>query len=81
METMDTSTINIMSMVTTSFKIVFVLAGCVVALISYFQIKEANKMEGKMSIMLPVRVHFGMTMQFLLSVIYVFASTIYLFVF
>ncbi len=73
--------INIMGTVIISFKIILLLAGCIVALVNYFQIKEANKMEDKMSIALPAAVHFGMTAQFLLSVVFVFASTVYLFIF
>ena len=72
---------NLMDALITSSKIVFVLAGVIIALIHYFQIKEANKMEGKMSVTLPAAVHFGMTAQFIISVVFVFASTIYLFIF
>lgn len=64
-----------------SFKIIFLLIGCIVALVNYFQIKEANKMEDKMSVALPAAVHFSMTAQFLLSVVFVFVSTVYLFIF
>ncbi len=78
---MDIQVTNIMGAIIISFKIILLLAGCMVALVNYFQIKEANKMEDKMSIALPSAVHFGMTAQFLLSVAFVFASTIYLFIF
>jgi len=78
---MDILTTNMTNGIVTSFKIIFVIAGCIVALVNFFQIKEATNMERKMSIPLPTGVHFGMTLQFLLSVVFVFASTIYFFVF
>jgi hypothetical protein len=72
---------NLMNAIITTIKIIFLLAGGIIALIHYFQIKEANKMERKMSITLPAAVHFSMTVQLVVSLIFVFASTIYLFIF
>lgn len=78
---MDALIANMANPIIFILKIVLVVGGCFVALINYFHIKEANKMQKKMDIALPSGVGFGMSVQLLLSVVFVFASTVYLFIF
>lgn len=67
--------------ITLSFKALFVVAGGIIVIINYFHNKEAIKMERKLSISLPGSVHLAMSLQLLLSIVFLFAATMTLFLF
>ncbi len=78
MDILPTNSINI---ITIAFKVLFVIAGCMIVAVNYLHTKEARKMESKLSIALPGSVHLAMSMQLLLSILFLFVTTIFLLIF
>lgn len=78
MDILPTETVQV---ITISFKALFVVIGALVVLVNYFHSKEAVKMERKLSIALPGSVHLAMSAQLVLSLIFLFATTMTLFLF
>ena len=75
---MDILPTEVLTVVTTAFKVLFVIVAGVVVLVSYFQAKEARKMEQKLRIALPGSVGLSMSVQLMLSLSYLILATLFL---
>lgn len=71
---MDILPEDILKIVALSFKILLVLGASAIAIVSYFQAKEARKMERKLQIAIPGSVSIAMSMHFVVSLIFLAAS-------
>lgn len=72
---------NATQMITIAFKVLFVIAGGMIVVVNYLHTKEARKMERKLSVSLPGSVHLAMSLQLLLSVLFLFVMTLFLLIF
>lgn len=68
---------------TTAFvlKVLFLAAAGFLVLLSYFEAKEAQKMERKLSIAMPGVVTFAISLQFVVSIIFLAVSAVVFFFF
>ncbi|MDO8269425.1 MAG: hypothetical protein Q7T54_02005 [Candidatus Levybacteria bacterium] len=78
MELLSTETLNIIA---TFFKVFYLFAAGLMVVVSYFQMKEAQKMENKLQIALPGSVDFAMSAQLIFSILFLFSSVIVFFLF
>lgn len=76
---MDILPTNSLSVITIAFRVLFVISGIIIVVVNYLHVKEAKKMEDKLSISLPGSIQLAMSMQLILSIIFLFATTAFLF--
>jgi uncharacterized membrane protein YidH (DUF202 family) len=77
---MDIIPTDALKIAETGIKIFFVLAAGVIITLNYFHTKEAKKMERKLDVALPGSIHLAMSVQFLLTIIFLFLATAFLFI-
>lgn len=78
---MDILPADALNVVSSAFKILFFITAGIIVLISYFQAKEARKMESKLKISLPGSVNLAISLQLGLSFVALFASIVVLILF
>lgn len=76
---MDILPTNSLQVIVIAFKILFVIAGCIIVAINYLHAKESRKMENKLSISLPGSIRLAMSLQIFLSILFLFVTTVFLF--
>lgn len=69
---MDILPADVLDIIETAFKVLFLTIGGMVILISFFQTKEARKMEKKLRIALPGSVGLAISVQLVLSAVFLF---------
>lgn len=73
---MDILPDDVLKMVIVSFKILLAFVASLVTLVSYFQAKEARKMEHKLQIAIPGSISIAMSMHFAVSLVFLAVSVL-----
>lgn len=76
---MDTLLANVISIIKFSLETFIVITASIILVFNYFQAKEARKMERKLNISLPGSVSLALNVQMILSLLFLIAALIFLF--
>ena len=78
---MDFLPAETIKLIATLSKVAFIIIGCGIVTVNYFHMKEARKMEKRLSVELPRSVSLAISVQLGMSIIFAFALTVFLFIF